>query len=300
MSNTQGKPVMAAVAVAVALTTSWSWTTYAGEEAQAVNRVGAQRVLGPGDSWNTFRATVNVRRGRIDAAGQAIGDRVSVASYQVERVQSGRRWKTTMLVVSGARPDITTPAGTSLTVPPDIVSIEDDGEGGGLRLITRDGKVMGPPSGKDREKLSADSDLGAAADALFRGPSDAIARSRIASDEKEWIDAIMPARLRGDDRRLALQRRFGKAVGRLRGLDRYLESAPDHTTEVLADPDWTVPVEINVVRGGQLQSRARFSYDAGPGGSLVRRHSHVEQVLSKDVRAVVDVDLSSVRLEDRR
>ena len=69
----------------------------------------------------------------------------------------------------------------------------------------------------------------------------------------------MPARLRGDDRRLALQRRFGKAVGRLRGLDRYLESAPDHTTEVLADPDWTVPVEINVVRGGQLQSRARFS-----------------------------------------
>ena len=110
----------------------------------------------------------------------------------------------------------------------------------------------------------------------------------------------MPSRLRGDSRRLALQRRFGKAVGRLRGLDRYLESTPDRTTEVLADPDWAVPVEINVVRGGQLQSRARFSYDAGPGSSLVRRNSHVEQVISKDVRAVVDVDLSSVRLEDRR
>jgi hypothetical protein len=235
----------------------------------------------------------------VDADGKAIGDRTAVARYQVERTLSQGGWRSTLRVLSSGRPDVTAPSGASFSIPSDIVRIEDDGEGKGLRLIGRDGRVMSPPTVKDRDRFGEPDEVFASTDALLRKGADT-ATGRLRGDDKEWIDAVMPARLRGDGRRLALQRRFGAPAGKVRGMDRYVETTADRTTELLADPDWAVPIEVNVVRKGQLQSHAQFTYESGPSGTLVRRGAHVEQRLSPDVRAVVDVELSGVRLEDRR
>jgi hypothetical protein len=266
---------------------------------QLSGAANAQATRGPGDKWNTFTATVSVRRGRVDDDGNAIGDRTAVARYQVERTQSQGRWRSTLRVLSSGRPDVVAPSGAALSIPSDIVRIEDDGDGSGVRLIGRDGRVMSPPTVKDRDRFGEPDDVFASTDALLRKGADT-ATGRMRGDDKDWLDAVMPARLRGEGRRLALQRRFGAPAGKVHGLDRFVETAADRTTELLADPDWAVPVEINVVRNGQLQSHAQFSYDAGPTGTLIRRGAHVEQRLSTDVRAVVDVELSGVRLEDRR
>jgi hypothetical protein len=119
------------------------------------------------------------------------------------------------------------------------------------------------------------------------------------------VEALMPSLEGKSARRAALQKRFGTAVGQVRGLGQYLQTVEEQTTEVLADNEWGVPVEINTLRNGVLQSHATFEYETGPKGSLVRRHSRVEQAIAdrpewKDARMVLDVELSNVTLEDRR
>ncbi len=73
------------------------------------------------------------------------------------------------------------------------------------------------------------------------------------------------------DRRLRnrkndLVRRFGPAVGRQGGCDRYLSHDGDVTTETLVEPSSMLPVEVNVVRGGALDHRMAFGYARMPGG----------------------------------
>ena len=62
------------------------------------------------------------------------------------------------------------------------------------------------------------------------------------------MEAILPSLERSSERKAALQRRFGMALGKLRGHDRYLETVADETTEVLVDETWAVPLEVNVLR----------------------------------------------------
>ena len=114
----------------------------------------------------------------------------------------------------------------------------------------------------------------------------------------------MPSLDKRSARRAALQRRFGKALGKLRGHERYVQTVADETTELLLDETWAVPVEVNIVRGGVLRSHARFVYERGSDHSLVRRRSHAEQAVESKVqgkasRMVLDVELAHVQLEDR-
>ena len=76
-------------------------------------------------------------------------------------------------------------------------------------------------------------------------------------------------------------------------------TATAHTTEVLSDPTWAVPVEINVARDGVLVSHSVLSYDEDPGAGLVRRRIRSEQLLSPESgdRALVDFELSNIRLD---
>lgn len=84
----------------------------------------------------------------------------------------------------------------------------------------------------------------------------------------------------------------------MRGLERFLQDRDGSTTEVLSDPVWSVPVEVNVVRGGALVSHTVLSYEEDPGVGLVRRRMRSEQLVSPESgnRALVDYELSNIRL----
>jgi hypothetical protein len=87
----------------------------------------------------------------------------------------------------------------------------------------------------------------------------------------------------------------------VRGLDRFVSTRAGEVTEVLSDPAWAVPVEINVTRDGALVSHSRLSYRQDPGAGLVRQRYVTERLISPESgdRAIVDVELDNVRLGRR-
>jgi hypothetical protein len=213
-----------------------------------------------------------------------------------------------MAVLAGARPPVITPAGKQQEVVPLIARVEDSGDGRGPRFYTRDGKEVTLPGEGERQKLR--SLAGASGEHLLDGIDDLVRESAplraggpgLKAQGRDWIDAIVPSNEKKDSRRADLRRRLGAAHGKVRGFDRYLQAAADRTTEVLVDAEWSVPVEINVMRGVSLESHTTYSYVPGPGAALIRSRSHSEHLLpeSKGKRLAIDVELTNVMLEERR
>jgi hypothetical protein len=296
MSYAKGKPIAIVCAAALAI-------------AVPLSEVSVRAVAGPGplDRWNVFSADVTIRRGLRDATLPSTKGDGPALRYRWERVQAAGRWKSTIAVLGGTRPDVVTPTGQSLTIPPAIARIEDDGDGSEPRFYDLQGVLIRVPLKSDRLKMGASESVFAATDALTESrPGAAGSNGNGALAEgREWIESLLPSLQQKSVRRAALQNRFGKSSGIVHGLGRYLQTIGDETTEVLADDDWAVPVEINVVRQGVLKSHATFEYEPGPGGSLLRRKSHVEHAIpdrsgTNDARLVFDVELTNVKLEDRR
>ncbi len=294
MSNAKGRPMAIVWATALALAVPAS-------EAY----VRAVSGIGPRDAWKTFKAELAIRRGLRDAAHPSASNDGPPVKYRLERTESGGHWKSTMVVVGGTRPDIVAPTGAMQSIPPVVTRIEDDGDGSEPRFYDAQGRLLRLPTRNDRQKMGASESVFASTDALASSSAGAAKGQAASGRGTDWVEALMPSLEGKSARRAALQKRFGKAVGKVRGLDRYLQTVDEQTTEVLADDEWGVPVEINTVRGGVLESHATFEYEAGPKGSLVRRHAHVEHALAdrperKDARMVLDVELSNVTLEDQR
>lgn len=301
MRKTQGKPVAVAGAVALVVATS-SWMIQAAGEEDAFERQDRVAVPGRGaeDQWNTFSALVTIRRSVLNADERPLAERTPPVTYLWERTQSGQRWKTTMTFMTGTRPGITTPSGATESLPPDIVRIEDDGDGEGPRFVTRQGVVVRGPAVADRRKLSTDDTLFEKTDALLRASTAIPAHGLKAVDPvRGWVDTVLLSAGQKQARRATLQRRFGAAAS-LRGMSRYVATSGGNTTELLVDNEWSAVREINVVRDGRLLMHGSFAYQPGPGGALLRRTSHVEQALADGKRSVIDVELASVQLEDRR
>lgn len=294
MSNAQGKPLAIACATALA---------FAVPPLQAYVR----GIDGPGNTrWNTFTADVTIRRSVRDAAGQPLGSEGPPVSYRWERIRSGGRWKSTISTLSGPRPDVVSPTGQPQAIPPVVARIEDDGDGSAPRFYSLQGALLRLPAASDYPGKSPTDSLASAADLAMR-PSlpAAIATMPAPSKDDGWIEAVAPSLDKRSVRRDAVQRRFGKALGRLRGHERFVQTVADETTELLLDEAWVVPVEVNIVRGGVLRSHATFVYERGSDHSLVRRRAHAEQVVESQVqgkasRMVLDVELARVQLEERR
>lgn len=70
-------------------------------------------------------------------------------------------------------------------------------------------------------------------------------------------------------RQAALDRRFGRAVGRIRGLDRYVAKDGTRVHELLVNPESALPAELNIADGKALVERHRFEY-ARLGAGWVR------------------------------
>jgi len=294
MSNAQGKPLVVACAVALAI---------AVPSLEADVRPDG---LGPHDRWNRFTAEVTVRRTVVRGNADPAANTTPAIVYRWERVQSGGRWKTTMEVTGSGRAPFITPTGVAQPVPPVVARIEDDGGEAGPVFYGADGRRLRLPMASDRRKMGVGDEVFASADALITPDAREKAATRGPDLQgRDWIDALMPSLQKRGARAQGLERRLGPSRGTWRGHDRYLETKGDDTTEVLIDGTWAIPVEVNVVRAGVLRSHATFAYAPGPGGSMVRRSTHVERVLDdesagKDARMVMDVELANVRLEERR
>jgi hypothetical protein len=117
----------------------------------------------------------------------------------------------------------------------------------------------------------------------------------------EWIDAFIMPPAKRVQRLNAFERQFGQARESVRGLRRHLRRQGDGEREVLVDEEVGVPVEANLVEGGELVAHSTFAYERAASGALVRRGVRTERVLpgSHGARLVTDVRFSDVAVEQR-
>jgi hypothetical protein len=271
--------------------------------------------LAPTPAWDTFSADVTIRRRLVRKDGTP-GPEAPEMRYRWVRTLGDTGWKTTMTVLSVSPDVIQTskgPQSVSRKVPVSRIEIADTRSP--ARIFDAEGRMLfmlptAPPT--DPAPAAAGAALppeleavrGAAA--TFKanlaaavatgadvGQTPAEARSR------EWIEPLLPSAADKGRRRAAFARDMGSPQELVRGLERFIQNRDGITTEVLSDPTWAVPVEINVVRDGALVSHSVLSYDEDPGGGLVRRRIRSEQLLSPESgdRALVDFELSNIRLD---
>jgi hypothetical protein len=267
----------------------------------------------PPAAWDTFSADLTIRRQllRRDGTVSLQGPEIR---YRWSRTLTDRGWKTAMTLV-GASPDtIQTakgPQAVSRKIPISRIEIGDphtptrvfDADGRMAFLLpsqarppktdaaATDSRRGGPPPTTMAEALAAAVALPASSGASEPLPS--------ASRSREWIEQIMPTRGASAARRSALVRSMGSPHSLERGLERFIGNADDETTEILSDPAWGLPVEINVVRAGALVSHTTFGYAEDPGAGMIRRRMRSEHLLSPESgdRSVVDMELSNIRLD---
>ena len=259
--------------------------------------------LAPTDAWNTLSADITLRRSRVDAAGQPVGDSVTAQQYHWERSSATGHWKTTMTLAPASPVAQRTLSGTA---PVDdrllVARIEDDEDGSGPRIFTKHGDVLRAPSSPD-QLLPPRPDGDPAR--LPPPPASKAAngqRPHATQSVSQWIESHFIKRNGHDARRQAFQRRHGPPSGQVRGLDRYVTTHGDRTDETLVDRQLQVPVEANVVRQGQLVSHRTMSYAPAGGDYVVRRSIRTERLVSAKTgeRAVVEIEFANVRLEQRR
>jgi len=269
-------------------------------------------------AWDTFSADVTIRRRMVRKDGTP-GPEAPEMRYHWVRTLGDAGWKTTLTVLSVSPDTIQTSSGpqaVSRKVPVSRIEIGDvhsparifDAEGRMLFMLptgappdssAAPGSAPGTPLPAQLEAVrgaaAAFKANLATAVAAGTGPGDAPADLR----SRAWVEHLLPSAAGRAARRAAFARDMGSAQGTVRGLERFVENRDGNTTEVLSDPAWSVPVEINVARDGALVSHSVLSYDEDPGVGLVRRRIRSEQLLSPESgdRALVDFELTNIRLD---
>jgi hypothetical protein len=265
----------------------------------------------PTPTWDTFSADVTIRRQLLRRDG-AVGLQAPEMRYRWTRTLGATGWKTTMTLVSASPDTIQTSKGpqpADRRIPVSRIEIGDPRTP--TRVFDTEGRMvfMLPSSARPApDGLAGKLRLGGAgsptiAEALAAattvptgaGSTDLAAGWR----SHDWVDQLMPTQAGRGLRRTALTRRFGAPSGLERGLERFVDTSDGQTTEILSDPGWAVPVEINVVRDGALVSHTTFAYVEDPGAGLVRRRMRSEHALSAESgeRTVVDMELANIRLD---
>lgn len=249
-------------------------------------------------------AEVSMRQFVVDATGRDVGRAAPAVSLHLERARtpSGNGWKTTIVVREMERPVVQTAAGPqTIDNPFEVTRMELDGDGTAPRFFNRRGQRVKGPTDADRELLRVPPstprpsiDWG-----VLPGPAGAAGKALGAG---QWANGLVASSSRRAARRFELERRFGPSRARLGGLDRYVSTSGNVSTEVLVDPNAAVPVEINTLRGRTLVGRTTFAHEVQPGGVVVRRRQRSEWALPGDAgeRVVTSIETSDVRVTERR
>jgi hypothetical protein len=265
----------------------------------------------PDAAWDTFTADVTIRRHVVKADGtpRFVGPEMR---YRWQRRLENSGWKSTMTLVSASPDTVVTEKGprqVSRKIP--ISRLEFGGATTPAQVFDADGRLVfmlptrsaASPAG---DEAAVDGQAGGPTDALRTAlartaalmPDDVAASVSQGDLSREWIEQRMPAYGGRAARRAALVGNLGGAQGVARGLDRFVSHRDGVTTEILSDPAWAVPMEVNVARDGRLVSHTSFNYLEDPGAGLVRRRMRSELLLSPESgeRTVVDLELANIRL----
>jgi len=264
-------------------------------------------------AWDTFSADLIVRRElvRKDAAPGFVAPEMR---YRWVRSLADGGWKTTLTLVSASADTIQTskgPQAVSRKIPISRVEIGDPRTP--ARVFDTEGRLVFMPATRPQAPANATADAAATIEpsrvdplapmSVLRAgadaPSDLVERAASAARSRDWIEHLLPSASGRAARRDALTRGLGSPQGTVNGLERFVSHDGGATTEVLSDPFWAVPVEINVVRDGALVSHSVLSYAEDPGAGLVRRRVRSELLVSPESgdRAVVDLELANIRLD---
>jgi hypothetical protein len=238
--------------------------------------------------------------------------------YRWSRTLTDRGWKTAMTLVSSSPDTIQTakgPQAVSRKIPVSRIEIGDPQTP--TRVFDADGRMAfllpsqapapntGTTATDARPDRAAPSSM---AEAMAAAMAAAIALPAStggsepplsAARSRDWVEQLMPTRAASAARRAALVRSMGSPHSLERGLERFIGNADGETTEVLSDPAWGLPVEINVVRDGALVSHTTFGYAEDPGAGRIRRRMRSEHLQSPESgdRSVVDMELTNIRLD---
>ena len=272
--------------------------SYAQRATTAAPKPAKPPTLAPTDAWDTFSTDITLRRSRVGADGQPVGDGESAQRYHWERSSASGHWKTSMTLAPAAGQSLRALHGNA---PLDdrllIARIVDDEDGSGPRIYSKDGEPLRAPGALDTLFPAA-----AGRDPARAPRPPAAKAARPAQSPSQLVDNHFIKKSAREARRAALQRRHGAPSGQVRGLDRYVTTKGDRTDETLVDRQLQLPVEANVVRGGRLVSHRTISYEDAAGDLVVRRRVRTERLVSPTTgeRAVVELEFTNVRLEQRR
>lgn len=222
------------------------------------------------------RADIVVRQRQVRGDGRLVRAEAPPVALRLDRQMTQGRWRTTYTFQTTGGPRVR--SGNSI-VPienPFMVSrVEYDEQTADARAYDRAGRRVALPTDADRLRFGVTAaQRGPGWDPqLFKGTEKGVPGQPggLVTGDGFFFGAGQRER-----RRLDIQRRFGGAVGRVRGFDRFLLREEGMTRELLVTPATALPAEINTARAGALASRLQLEYVAA--GSL----GHVRQALRSE------------------
>ena len=215
----------------------------------------------PMESGVFFTAEVTITQAIVDRTGKPTRE-LPPSRYRLDRFDGGRL-RTTMLATRES------PAQGPLADAYAGVTVDTDPATGGLRVRDARGTALSVP-----------------------GPVPAAP----AADDVEADLIVTPADRA--QRLAALARQFGRPLGSVRSLQRYVGRRGRTIEEVLVAPDTGAIVEMNRLEDGVLVEHHRFEYAPIGGGRLARVRTRSESALPQtpDRRLVAVTTLSAIRV----
>lgn len=225
----------------------------------------------------TFSAEVTVTQAIVDRTGKTTRELPS-SRYRLER-RAGGRMTMTMLATR------TSPASGPLADPYAGITVDTDPATGGIRIHDVAGALVTPPAPGQSSMDSGPSAARPSAAAAFPVPED---------------DGLIVAATDRSRRLDALGARFGRPVGKVRALQRYLARRGTVVEEALVAADTGLTMELNLVENGALVEHHAFEYVPVAGGRLVRGRTRSESALpgGSGGRVVALTTLSDIRVDD--
>jgi hypothetical protein len=244
-----------------------------------------------------MQADLRLRQMQVAADGTPLGVGAPGVVLHVDRHFQGGHWRLTMTMSAVDRPRVTTPRGASLLENPFMVSrLEyDEDAGGEPALYDRAGRRVAIPTDEQRRRIGVAASLRRTTwdrDVL----AGQVAGAAVPVGGRAITTGLLAEARLAPTRRQRFEARYGRPVGRVRGLDRFVMATGNQTEETLVTPDSSLPVEVNLVRAGGLASHIRITYDSNPAVGYVRRLLHSEEVANEasGARLVTEVEMSNL------
>lgn len=239
----------------------WQAAVMAAAMVVGVRAAAAQPAREPTDPDVTFSAEVTVTQAIVDRNGKTMRE-LPGSRYRLDR-RDGGGVRLTMLATRSS------PARGPLADVYAGMTVDTDPASGALRVRDAQGRRVGTPVAASLTAAPVEGDDGLVVTSIDR-----------------------PRRL------AALVERFGRPVGTVRALQRYLAKRDRVVEEVLVAPDTALPVELNRLQDGTLVEHHTFEYTPVGDGRLVRARSRSESAVpqGQGVRMVSLTTLTGIRV----